>query len=410
VSRGIFLETLKTLNELEQARVLHSVELLRDRQNSAPELSSELYWQARDLETTFFAEGLDGENRTDFPFNTLEGKLYVVQPKGATDWLALHENGLARARAKSWEDSRFKFYADIAEAEFEEAKAQQHMVQERRPATLFSISLCGDDLASPASLKAIGRDPEKSRGYIRASVFDGQNLHLYSCSVDGMTTQDARDIYQKYFSAELPKSANSIGILRNRIKIPGEHRGLLDVIAPPKGRETHQFVLSQTDLIDAHMDGLQALANLNLGRDVLAERADNLRYDIVSSLKQRYEGTWVDAGSLAESVAHAGMIERDAGTEFYGCDNVLTAENKAVRAGYLNARGFEALLGKKKFESKFCPNCLPKPKPGKKVKAWREGDRLGCGDCGHVIDVCTKKTVRQGKHKDSKVEKTSFWA
>ncbi|OGL37222.1 hypothetical protein A3B63_03335 [Candidatus Saccharibacteria bacterium RIFCSPLOWO2_01_FULL_49_22] len=54
------------------------------------------------------------------------------------------------------------------------------------------------------------------------------------------------------------------------------------------------------------------------------------------------------------------------------------------------------IAGHQEFESSWCPNCLKKPKTGKTVKAWREGDKIGCYDCGHVQDVCGQ-VIKRGK-------------
>jgi hypothetical protein len=55
------------------------------------------------------------------------------------------------------------------------------------------------------------------------------------------------------------------------------------------------------------------------------------------------------------------------------------------------------VYGKKEFRSKWCPNCLPVPKAGKEVKAWRHGDDIGCYDCGRVQSICTGKIIKKGK-------------
>jgi len=387
----------KTSQDFEIARKNHSLRLLCDSLEASPAHSRELYHQARDLEASHIAEILDGENRNKFEFESRDGKLYALQPEGVVDWQAMHRNGVGRAEAIARDNPRFDFYTDIARAELEEAQAQEAMVQTGEPATLFSISLAGDDIASSWELSQIGRNPEARRAFVRASVFDGQKLHLYSCSKDSMSTQDAIEIYKDFFKVDLPPEANSIDILRGCIQLPGAHHDLLDRIVPPAKRETYRFVLENPDLLSAHMDSLQSLASQNLSSGLLAEYADNLRYDIMSSYTHRFEGRWIDLGSLADSVVYAGAIEREAGTQYPGCDTIVAQKNTLAKTGYVNAQGLELSLLPKEFDSEFCPNCLPKPAPGKKVKAWRKGDRLGCKDCGHEVDVCTKRIVHQGK-------------
>jgi hypothetical protein len=61
------------------------------------------------------------------------------------------------------------------------------------------------------------------------------------------------------------------------------------------------------------------------------------------------------------------------------------------------------VYGKKEFKSKWCPNCLPVPKAGKEVSAWREGDSIGCYDCGHEVSICTQRVVRRGKKNTERI-------
>jgi len=357
-----------------------------------------IYEQVCDQEFSHIPEVLDGETRTHFEFVAQDGRLYVMQPNGVVDWLKIHENGVIRARKKAEANPRLGFYATIAEAEMEEAKAQINMAEDGRPATMLVISLDGSDLGSSSDLKKMGRDPEKKRAYLRASVFDNGRLHLYSATSDGVEVGDAKRILER-FGSDLPPGADSIDVLKTRVMLDGAHRNLLEQIMPVRGDNNYDFVLKHEDLLACHMKNLINLAQRNLPEAELACEADELRYDTMSSFKQQLEGTWLNLGDLGQSVSNAGMIERNNGTQFAGCDVALTSQlNNLHEAGYLNTQGLELFnLLKKEFESKWCPNCLPKPQAGKSVKAWRRGDRIGCGTCGHVVDICTKKVVRQGK-------------
>jgi hypothetical protein len=401
-------ENYRIIEDYETARKTHSVELLRESLAADTETARGLYQQACDLETSHMAEILDGENRNSFSFEVQNGQLYVLQPKGVVDWQTLHHNGLDRARAKAADNPRLGFYTEIARAELEEAQAQKEMVAGGEPGTIFSLSLDGGDVASTWDLVSLGRDPEKRRAYLRASVFDGHKLRLHFCSKDGLNLRDAKDIYKDFFKVELPPEANSIDVLRNRVYLPGAQHDLLDRIIPPARRETYQFVLENQDLLQAHMDGLQALAARNLPDYITAEHADELRYDMMSSFKHRFEGHWTEMGSLAASVAYAGAVEREAGTTYPGCDLVVgqARAGNLVQTGYLNAQEAFSSLLVKEFDSTYCPNCLPKPKPGKKVRAWLRGEEIGCKDCGHVKNICTNRVIHSGRKPKPG---SSFW-
>ncbi|HSX18495.1 MAG TPA: hypothetical protein VLE51_04020 [Candidatus Saccharimonadales bacterium] len=387
--------------EWEQLRAANSVLMLRDMlKTDDPELQRVIYEQVCNQEFSHIPEVLDGDTRTHYEFVAHENKLYVMQPDGLVDWLAIHENGFKRAQKKAEDKPHLEFYAKIAETELEEAEEQLAMIEDGEPATMFVISLDGSDMASASSLKLLGRDPEKKRAYLRASVFENGRLHLYSETYDGLTVDKAKQILFEQFGVNLPADANSIDILKSRIKLTGAHHRLIQQISPKHSKNNYDFVLEQKDLLTTHMKNLIDLAGCNLTDAELACQADELRYDIMSSYKQQLDGSWENIGSLEQSISYAGTIERSAGTQFPGCDSVVVSQrNNLHQTGYLNTEGQDifSFLIKKEFESKWCPNCLPKSKPGKKVKAWRKGDRIGCTSCGHEVDICTKKVTRQGK-------------
>ena len=386
----------------EQLRAANSVLMLRNMLKTEDEaLKETIYHQVCDQEFSHIPEVLDGETRTHFEFAAHEGRLYIMQPDGVVDWLTIHENGVKRARKKAEADPRLEFYAEIAEEELEEAEAQLAMVEAGQSATMLAVSLDGSDLGTSSELKALGRDPQKRRAYLRASVFDNGRLHLYSETYDGLTVDTAKQMLADHFGVNLPEGATSIDILKSRVTLAGAHHELLQQIKPRQGANNYDFVLEQKDLLARHMENLIDLAGYNLPEAELAWQADELRYDIMSSFKRRLEGSWENLGDLGRSIAYAGTIERSAGTQYPGCDAVVTAQqNNLQKAGYLNTQGLELFsLVKKEFKSTWCPNCLKKPKPGKTIKAWRQGDRIGCSDCGHIVDVCTKKVIKQGKKK-----------
>lgn len=186
---------------------------------------------------------------------------------------------------------------------------------------------------------------------------------------DGLSVSDARRLLSERFGIEFSDDVNSLDILKTRVKLTGAHHRLLEELVPSAGINNYDFVLSQKDLLRTHIENLTALASQNLPLDQLACEADELRYDIMSSFKRRKEGSWEDIGSLDQSISYAGTIERSQGTQYAGCDiSVVAGENDLDKAGYYNTRGLDLLelLIKKEFDSKWCPNCLPKRKPGKK--------------------------------------------
>jgi len=101
--------------ELEQQMDSNSTLLLREMHRTPDEfLQRRLYEQAADQEASLISEVLEGSVVTDFSFTTAEGRLYLIQPNGVTDWQQMHELGVARAEAKAADDSRFFPYVVIA--------------------------------------------------------------------------------------------------------------------------------------------------------------------------------------------------------------------------------------------------------------------------------------------------------
>lgn len=433
-SRGYFLnENLTGLSyeQLEDQMNASAVLLLGEMHRSAdPIRRQELFEQAADQEASLISEVLDGAVKTDFRFDTVDGHLHLLQPNGVTDWAKMHEHGLLRAKAKAAKNAGYEPYVSIAAAELEESRLQEAMAAAGKKAVMVKLSLCGDDLMSAAQLKELGRNPEAQRAFLRVSVFDGQTMHIHSRSIDGMSLADGRDIATGWGLWEEPQTAmepdaSSAEILQNHLYFGEEQMDLqeMHLLADrlvgsfdrlqtrrtgrphkagraPEGVDTYRFVLSNRDLLDAHLDSMAALAartELPIGH--LAAITNDLRYDIMSSFKQRLEGRWVEYGSLGESVARAGEVERVLGTDFGGCDILISRASTAEQAGYVNAQGPSRAerasliksLRREVTGSGACGAC------------GAAGKLYGCGLCG----ACNKKwcdifekTGKQTKIKD----------
>jgi hypothetical protein len=396
--------------ELQQQMDSNSVMLLREMHTASdPELKRRLFDQAADQEASLMSEVLDGAVITDFKFTAQEGRLYLLQPNGITDWQLMHEYGVARAKAKADEDSGFRPYAAIARAELEEARLQEEMVKVGRPAAMVKLSLCGDDVMASEQLSKIGRDAKARRAFLRVSVFDGRDLHIHSRSIDGVSLGDGRDITDGWGMFDKPlidleQESSSVDLLgshiyfeENDLSIPQMHQLADKLVAAfdkrqhqrtgkvykagrsPEGVDTYRFVLDNTDLLKAHMDSLVSLAaraELPIGH--VSALTNDLRYDIMASYKQRLEGNWQELGSLAESVAAAGENERANGTEFWGCDSVVSANSS--NTGYVNAEGGHrpSLVERQKIAK-----ILQKEVKGKGSCAacGAKGNLFGCGLC-----------------------------
>ncbi len=416
------LETAKQLNyvELEQQRDVSTVQLLREMDTAADAAYRQaLFEQAADQEASHISEVLEGAVVTDFTFDTRDGRLYLLQPNGVTDWLKMHELGVERAEARAAADPNFAPYVEIAKAELREARLQEEMIRRGEPTVMLKLSLCGNDVMGAQQLEQIGRDPYQQRAYVRTSVFDGQKLHIHSRSIDGVSLPDGREGINSGWGAivpsgvEMPADASSIDILNAELTFDGSEMGITEMhdlvdrcVAAfddlqfrrtgrrykagrsPEGIDTYGFVLDNRDLLSAHLDSLIMLARQDMPLGALAAQANELRYDIMSSYKRRLEGTWVDMGSLGESVAHAGSVERALGTKYSGCDTVIGQTANPANAGYSNAdRASIADSLRREVKGKgACQAC------------GAQGALFGCGIyCGRCNDIWCNEFARSGK-------------
>jgi len=410
-------ESQISYQELERRRDASSVLLLREMQETEDlRLKRELFEQAADQESSHISEALNGKVSTRFDFDARGGKLYFLQPGGVTDWYEMHHNGYARAKALAENDPQLAFYRRISKAELENAATQEELLKTGEPFAMVELSLAGDDLAPREALKKVGRDPELRRAFLRVSVSDGQKFSIYSESLDGVTVEDGRDIASGWglwqnSKMSLEPNASSVDILANPIILKQDELNLehMHTLAerlvqayddrlqaktgqtyrsgrsPEQALRTYEFVLNNPDLMNAHMEGLCHLAGSNFDLKVLADYANDLRYDIMASYKQRMEGKWIDKGNLAESVAGAGASERAVGTEFYGCDTTVGSNNIA-NGGYANSEGKSLMeLSGKKIQ---CANSDCKKKVVVPDSDLIEG-KLTCSECGLQYDVCT---------------------
>jgi hypothetical protein len=168
-----------------------------------------------------------------------------------------------------------------------------------------------------------------------------------------------------------------------------------------------------SELRSAYKSSDQLPAGLRLGRSLTIEQSrefmDYLRCQVLS------EHIFGDKTAHVEfqqqnyfrgdygGIAAAGSYASAKGISRAG-DCPTSTSIQGEQMSNANVKAALGVFGREEFESKWCPNCLKKPKSGKTVKAWRQGDRIGCGDCGQVQDVCTGRVVKKGRSSTERVE------
>jgi len=100
------------------------------------------------------------------------------------------------------------------------------------------------------------------------------------------------------------------------------------------------------------------------------------------------------SGSDYGGIASAGSYAVSKGISHEGdCQTSGTAATANTPAAQAAAKAqiessLQVYASKEEFTSAWCPNCLPSPIPGEKVRAWKKGDHIGCYDCGREQSVC----------------------
>jgi len=139
----------------------------------------------------------------------------------------------------------------------------------------------------------------------------------------------------------------------------------------------------------------------------------------IASVVDRAEPELLDrliAEDAAPEMAYAatafyGEIRREEQVVYSGgCPTIDPASPDRPSETSILARGYRidviSSLIREHFDSQWCPNCLPRKQPGKKVKAWRQGSVIGCYNCGQREDVCLGVIKRGRKISDTKIEPT----
>ncbi len=195
---------------------------------------------------------------------------------------------------------------------------------------------------------------------------------------------------------------------------------------PRTYEESVELVASKPEVWELHWRSAQAVAGSlqvkkvtpKLAALVMEQRQGYHPEDVPSALQIYWQRPFSEnqAREFMDYLRERSIPQYVFGAEETHQKSIATAgayavENNIVHSGdcptsshNLNPQASEAemaaalqIFGRQEFISKWCPNCLKKPKAGKSVRAWRQGDRIGCHDCGREQDVCTGHIIKHGK-------------
>ncbi|HET6864176.1 MAG TPA: hypothetical protein VFH37_03200 [Candidatus Saccharimonadales bacterium] len=398
-----------------------------------------------------------------FDLEVSDDDIYYTQT--GQSYREMMAGGLTAARIDANQDPRWNYakaQAEIQAGHIDQLLEWYH--SEDKNCVLIS-SLCPDELELPpetARVLNFKTDRAMSVNWLFEKTEEGMSMHAFS--LDGLSLEKLTSLSDKLGVKETPAST-ALEQLARLTKLPFTngleaveairrlHDGQLDKDSP--GDSTHyfgtkknfeaammdanSFVESRQQAYETYKRAVKGLANSLVSGKVcreLADLSDELKSgftksgapavlhlaeglpislqagrDFMDYLRRQalphyiYEGQNLqEAGREREvSVAYAGVAAVSSGSSYEGaCPSASAAGLSAEQHANGELTAAMKVHGRKEFTSRYCPNCLPKPQANNKVRAWRQGEHIGCRDCGHVVDVCTGNVVRQGKKPNPK--------
>lgn len=370
-----------------------------------------------------FVEALAGRVNTHYAFDLKNGHLVA---KDGEDIGQLMQRGLEDAYAMAEEDDFFaSFVPQRAQAELAEHQENQKMALGQTDYnTIITFSPHTEELFSTDNmekLKKAGQKPQYKRSMLRISHWDGQQLHMFTRSIDNSNLELLRTTAKKTLAYEF-KANNSTQMLAERIHGNISDSSWVDladrivyeadeIMAATRGGKWQQG-RSEADAVN-----LQSYISRNkeivlelmaVGRRLAQEHSSYQSYkkafeaefyNYLALMDMRLENKAESCLSdIQASAAAAGALAEAEGRSYDACGMIIGPEGDSE--GVAQATGFESLL---RLEGKkvTCPECKSKVVvPKDELKAGR----LSCSDCGYGIDICTGQKFKKPKQK--KVERT----
>jgi hypothetical protein len=365
--------------------------------------------------TSGLAEALPGVVKTEYPFEFKNGKLVASDGESIEELL---ENGLKDAIRMAEVDNFYAGYLPYrARHELDELHEQQKMATEDTGFnTIVAFSPYTEELNSPETQNKItrgGQKPYWQRGMLRISHWDGEQLHMFTRSIDKSSVDLFRRVADKHFDYQF-NAHNSTEMLGERLHLNVEDeswRTLADsvvatadkILGERLGGVWHQgrtkqeakdlqvFVESEAQVIGSLLQIGRELAGQHARFESYKKAFDHEMYNHIALLEKRLElGATEKIVDVRAASGGAGSMARAEGRSYDMCGNVIGAGNSVSNAAA--ETGFESLtrLANKKVE---CPECKAKVIiPTEDLKAGR----LYCEECDYGVDVCTGQKFSRG--------------
>lgn len=344
-------------------------------------------------ETSWLAETLNGEMRSSYRFELLEGELYAREKAidgGETlrHLKTMYLEGAECAKIRAASDPRVSFEIERERHHLEELTLMEEMAAGRAPNTAIIISPFPEELSGEQEDDIQGYKPKLRRSMVRLITFSSSgDVTVTSQSLDHTDRATIEAVFTSW-DMELPSHASTNDILSRRITRnmpPGWQKTALDNIKRTwdeslaqrfggdwqAGRRqsqgnTWEFVLQQEDLLRDHLDQIADLIGLARSGDSWSiDALADARYKTAAAMKRRYDGNVRDSygGDTTSEREAAGAAAQASGQTFGGCGLTVEASisTAATAESQLAQLGYRARV---EFKPGDCRVCLKSTKVG----------------------------------------------
>jgi hypothetical protein len=293
---------------------------------------------------------------------------FILTPDGLVNDLGqslrpIIEDGIIHAERMALTNPDWRVELERRRIELEEYDIMETLAAEGPGAGALVSRWMIPDSVRNGNSSLPGYNRERLKMFNRYAIPTESGLIIAYQSLDGSNYEGVRAM-DEALGFELPEDAGSEDIARNRRFVPivsslewlmdNQRAAYDDSLAEQLGgewyagrppidvREVTEYVNTQTDLVDAHMDIVHKIFALTKDRDERMRMLEPHRYNLAAAIDTRLHNPDAEVTSLQE----AGDAARSAGMDFDGdCPTGTTALEQAGQLGF----------AAKKWGS--CPHC-----------------------------------------------------
>jgi hypothetical protein len=378
--------------------------------------------------TSGIAEALPGVVKTEYAFDLKDGKLVAKDGQNIEELIKKgYENDqLITQRDPEFYEPFLPYRSVYEKEEFYEQEAMANEEVDYNTLVTFSPyteefdvePLTKKDKEDPNHPRnkviRAGQKPQFKRAMLRISHWDGDQLHIFTRSIDKSSIDLLKETAKKSLDYEF-QAEDSTAMLGERVRLnnsDGSWRDLpnsivaaADVILTERfgtkhiqgrtekeAKDLQKFVESETQIINSLLKIDSELAKQHDTFESYKRAFDDEMYNHIALLKKRLEfGITDKVADIKAASGGAGAVARAEGQTFDMCGNVIGPNSAAAQAA--SQTGFESLARLTNKEVQ-CPFCREKVVVAKKDL---DNGKLYCKECDTGVDVCTGQKFSRGR-------------